>query len=144
MKFHGTLTGSGANCEWVVKADPTAPSQPNVLAQISADDTSYRFPLAVNDEGSFQDMDVSVRFKPVSGGGDQAAGLVWRLKDANNSRGEWSSLRVTAQGKLFTVYFNDQRLYEVEDETIKDAGKVGLWTKADSVAHFDDLRVIAR
>jgi hypothetical protein len=51
---------------------------------------------------------------------------------------------VTALGKLFTVYFNDQRLYEVEDETFKDAGKVGLWTKADSVTHFDDLRVIAR
>jgi hypothetical protein len=51
---------------------------------------------------------------------------------------------VTAQGKQFTVYFNGERLYEVEDEAFKDAGKVGLWTKADSVTYFDDLRVIAR
>ena len=51
---------------------------------------------------------------------------------------------MTAQGKLFTVYFNEQRLYEVEDETFKDAGKVGLWTKGDSTTQFDDLRVIAR
>ena len=65
-------------------------------------------------------------------------------KKVNVPRGEWSALRMTAQGKLFTVYFNDQRLYEVEDETFKDAGKVGLRTKADSVTHFDDLRVIAR
>jgi hypothetical protein len=185
MKFHGALTGSGANGEWIVKADPTAPSQPNVMAQVSADDTGYRFPLAINDEGSFRDLEMSVKFKPVSGGGDQAAGLVWRLKDANNyyivranalednvvlykvengertdlplkgegrtygkkvkvPSGQWSALGVTAQGKQFTVYFNGEKLYEVEDETFKDAGKIGLWTKADSVTHFDDLRVIAR
>src|SRR6266511_6285026 len=83
-RFHGALTGSGANSEWVVKADPTAPSPPNVLAQMSADDTGYRFPLAIADEGAFQDLDMSVKFKPVAGSGDQAAGLVWRLKDANN------------------------------------------------------------
>jgi hypothetical protein len=26
------------------------------------------------------------------------------------------------------------------DDTFPDAGKVGVWTKADSVTHFDDLR----
>src|SRR5215470_5471937 len=83
-RFHGAVTGSGANSEWIVKADPTAPSPPNVLAQMSADDTGYRFPLAIADEGSFQNLEMSVKFKPVSGNGDQAAGLVWRLKDANN------------------------------------------------------------
>jgi hypothetical protein len=184
-KFHGALTGSGAKGEWVVKTDTTAPSQPNVMAQMSADDTGYRFPLAIADEGAFRDLEMSVKFKPVSGSGDQAAGLVWRLKDANNyylvranalednvvlykvengertdlplkgegraygkkvkvPSGQWGTLGVTAQGKQFTVYFNGQKLYEVEDETFKDAGKVGLWTKADSVTYFDDLRVIAR
>jgi hypothetical protein len=34
--------------------------------------------------------------------------------------------------------------YEVEDDTFKEAGKIGLWTKADSVIHFDDLQVTAR
>jgi hypothetical protein len=34
--------------------------------------------------------------------------------------------------------------YEVEDETFKDAGKIGLSTKADSVIHFDDLQVTTR
>jgi len=55
--------------------------------------------------------------------------------------GQWNTLHVTAQGNLFTVYFNGAKLYDVVDETFKDAGKVGLWTKADSVIHFDDLEV---
>jgi len=30
------------------------------------------------------------------------------------------------------------------DNTFKQAGKVGVWTKADSVTHFDDLGVVAK
>jgi hypothetical protein len=49
-------------------------------------------------------------------------------------------LRVKFQGSLMTVFFNGQQLFEVEDSTFSDAGKVGLWTKADSVTYFDDFR----
>ena len=55
--------------------------------------------------------------------------------------GAWSTLAVTAKGNLFEVSFNGTKLYEVEDTTFPDAGKVGLWTKADSVIRFDDLRI---
>ena len=58
--------------------------------------------------------------------------------------GQWNTLRVTAEGNLFTVYFNGEQLYQAEDNTFKDAGKIGLWTKADSVIHFDDLQVTTR
>jgi hypothetical protein len=58
--------------------------------------------------------------------------------------GQWNTLRVTAKANLFTVYLNGAKLYEVEDGTFTEAGKVGLWTKADSVIHFDDLQVIAQ
>jgi hypothetical protein len=184
-KFHSALTGNGAPSKWVVTADPSAPSQPNVLAQTSNDKTGYRFPLAIADEGSFRDLDLSVKFKPISGRADQAAGLVWRLRDANNyyivranalegnvvlykvqngkrtdlplkgegrtygkktgvPSGQWSELRVVATGNLFEVYLGNQKLYEVEDNTFPEAGKIGLWTKADSVTHFDDLRVLAK
>jgi hypothetical protein len=34
------------------------------------------------------------------------------------------------------VSFNGQKAIEWEDETFKDAGKVGVWTKADSVTEF--------
>ena len=57
---------------------------------------------------------------------------------------QWNTLRVTAAGNLFTVYFNGAKLYEVEDGTFTDAGKVGLWTKADSVIHFDDLTITTK
>ena len=30
---------------------------------------------------------------------------------------------------------------DVEDDTFKDAGRVGVWTKADSVTYFDDLQI---
>ena len=53
----------------------------------------------------------------------------------------WNTLRVTFQGPQFEVYFNGEKLFEVEDSTFTEAGKVGLWTKADSVIHFDDFEV---
>lgn len=39
---------------------------------------------------------------------------------------------------------NNEKLFEVEGQTFKEAGKIGLWTKADSVTYFDDLRVTAK
>jgi hypothetical protein len=32
---------------------------------------------------------------------------------------------------------------EHHDTTFTDAGRVGIWTKADSISQFDDLRVEA-
>ena len=83
-KFHSARTGQGAESKWEVIADPSAPSKPNVAAQTSTDKTDYRFPLLISDEGSFKDLELSVKFKAVSGEVDRAGGLVFRLKDANN------------------------------------------------------------
>jgi Domain of Unknown Function (DUF1080) len=176
-KFHAARTGSGAESKWVVMGDPTAPSKPNVVAQTSTDQTDYRFPLLISDEGSFQDLDLSVRFKAVSGNIDRAGGLVFRLKDPNNyyvvranalennyrlyhlvngrrrqfaganfkvTSGEWHELRVEAVGNKITCYYDGAKKIEATDDTFKDAGKVGLWTKADSVTYFDDLKVTAK
>jgi len=51
----------------------------------------------------------------------------------------WHTLRVEFKASRFSVSFNDKQLFEVEDVTFTDAGKVGLWTKADSVTLFDDV-----
>jgi len=59
--------------------------------------------------------------------------------DADFPKGRWSTLRVDFSGNLFAVTFNGKRLFEVEDDTFKEAGAVGLWTKADSVMLFDDF-----
>ena len=51
----------------------------------------------------------------------------------------WHSLRVAFNGSRFRVSFNGTQLFEVEDSTFADAGKIGIWTKADSVTLFDDI-----
>src|SRR5712672_2479822 len=51
----------------------------------------------------------------------------------------WHSLRIDFSGSRFRVSFNGKQLFEVEDSTFADAGKVGLWTKADSVMLFDQV-----
>jgi len=50
---------------------------------------------------------------------------------------EWLKLRVEFKGSKFRILYNGQQLFEVEDATFRDAGKIGLWTKADSVTLFD-------
>ena len=55
--------------------------------------------------------------------------------------GQWHTLKLRAQGNHFVVSFDGEKLFEADDDTFKDSGKVGLWTKADSVSEFDDLRI---
>ena len=42
-------------------------------------------------------------------------------------------------GTRFKVVFNGKALFEVEDATFREAGMIGLWTKADSVTAFSDV-----
>ncbi|MBI3951610.1 MAG: DUF1080 domain-containing protein [Acidobacteria bacterium] len=176
-QFHSAVTGQGSEGVWVVKQDESAPSKPNILAQTSTDDTDYRFPMAVLDEGSFKDLDVSVKFKTISGRVDQAAGLVFRYQDQNNyyivranalednyrlyhivngrrrqfaganfrvTPNEWHTLRVECVGNQIKCYYDGELKITATDDTFKEAGKVGLWTKADSVTHFDDFIITAK
>jgi hypothetical protein len=53
----------------------------------------------------------------------------------------WHTLRIVMKGDAIECYFDAKRIIEAKDGTFKDAGKVGLWTKADAVTHFDDLAV---
>jgi hypothetical protein len=163
----GTKTGRGEP-KWVVVADDTAPSKPNVFKQ-SGDAT---YPVAIKEDTGLRDGFVEVKFKPVAGEEDQAGGVIWRAQDADNyyiaranalegnvriyhfvngkrtqfkganlpvAAGQWHTLRVSFSGKHFTVVFNGKELFTAEDDTIKHAGKVGVWTKADSVTLFDDF-----
>jgi hypothetical protein len=172
--FSTALTGGGGPVTWVVKEEPSAPSDGKVLAQTSADTTDYRFPLCVYDPFTAKDVEVSVKFKAVAGKVDQAAGLVVRFRDKDNyyitranalednvrlykvvggsrkqfagakakvSSGEWHTLKLAVKGNHFRISFDDKLLFEADDDTFKEAGKVGLWTKADSVTYFDDLTI---
>jgi hypothetical protein len=175
------MTHAGAPPDWEIVRDESAPSPPNVLAQLSWDKTAGRFPLAIWDRASLQDGELLVAFKTVDGSIDQAAGIVWRYQDSNNyyivranalennvvfykvengvrtsiapkglpSRsygvkhlipsGRWNNLKVSFAGAKIAVFFNQEQLFEAEDRTFSTPGKVGLWTKADSVTYFDDF-----
>jgi len=78
------MTHAGGAPKWEVLKDGSAPSQPNLFAQVSTDRTAGRFPLAIWDRTSLKDGKLSVKFKAISGRVDQGAGLVWRYLDANN------------------------------------------------------------
>jgi len=54
---------------------------------------------------------------------------------------DWNNLKLTVVDNLFTVLLNDKQIFQVKDETFTNAGKVGLWTKADAVTYFDDFEV---
>jgi hypothetical protein len=69
---------------WQIRKDQTAPTQPYVLAEVSADPSETHSPLAILDDPTTRDADVSVRIKPISGREGVAGGVVWRYRDENN------------------------------------------------------------
>jgi len=94
------MTNHGGAPKWEILRDHTAPTQPYVLAQVSNDPTDNRFPLAILDNLTLRDGDVSVRIKPVAGREGRAGGLVWRYRDENN----YYLVRANALEKNVMVY----------------------------------------
>ena len=164
-------TGRGSVGRWLLQAQKDAPSGGKVLVQTDTDGTDYRFPIAYTGP-AMKDLRLSVKCKPVAGKVDQACGLVFRLKDAddyyitranaleNNVRlyhvvkgnrrqfagwsgkvasGKWHELAVEAKGDHFVVRFDGKKVIDAHDKTFTEAGKFGVWTKADSLTWFDDL-----
>lgn len=82
-------------------------------------------------------LEQNVRFYKVVGGQRQQLAS-WRGPVAG---GVWHQLQVEAAGDHFVISWDGQRVMEVVDRTFPEAGKVGMWTKADSVTSFDDLKV---
>jgi hypothetical protein len=78
-------------------------------------------------------------YKVEDGNRKQFAGLE---KVTPPAAGTWHTLSLKVAGNKFEVGMDGKKLFEATDETFKEAGKVGLWTKADSVTEFDDLRVV--
>jgi hypothetical protein len=145
-------TGGGGLPDWASIPDPDRPGE-FVLAQSSADTTDYRFPLAIYNRFSAADVDVSVRFKAVAGSVDRAGGIAVRLKDednyyvvrANALEDNVNFYRIVKgarreiQGDRFAISFNGKTLFTATDSIFTAAGKVALWTKADSVTWFSGL-----
>ena len=56
--------------------------------------------------------------------------------------GQWNRLRVVFKDALYTVFFNGERLFDVEDQTFRQPGRTGLWTKADSQTWFNEFTIV--
>jgi hypothetical protein len=54
--------------------------------------------------------------------------------------GEWHKLKVEVKGNKMEGYLDGEKMWEITDDTYKDAGKVGLWSKADAQTHFDQFK----
>src|SRR5882757_4283426 len=156
-----TKTGSGT-AKWTIEQDDTAPSPPNVLKQSGQatypvcikDDTNLK-------DGFVEVKFKPISGKEDQAGGviwrakDSNNYYIARanalednvtIYDTVNGRrserkrtnlkvgtGQWHTLRVDFQDKHFTVTFDGKKAIEWDDEKFKEAGKVGVWTKADSV-----------
>jgi hypothetical protein len=82
-------------------------------------------------------LEDNVRFyRVVKGRREQLAGT-----DTKVSANAWHTLGLRAEGGTFTVTFNGKTLYSASDRTFTGAGRVALWTKADSVTRFDSIAI---
>jgi hypothetical protein len=97
--------------------------------------------LRVQDAGNYyvvraNALENDVRFfRVVDSRRTQLAGARARI-----ATGAWQSLRIAAVGPRFSVWLDERHLFDANDGTIRQPGRIGLWTKADSVTHFARLQ----
>ncbi|MDE3177217.1 MAG: DUF1080 domain-containing protein [Pseudomonadota bacterium] len=164
--FEGWETVSG---KWAVETVAGASNGDRALVQSA---TNSAFNVIVAPGGPYSDVDVTTRFKPISGREDASVGIVFRFSEGryyviranaleNNfnfyyydkgrheisgtsvnapALGQWHKLRVSAERDRIRGWLNDKPLIDQRDSRFA-SGRVGLWTKADSVTAFDDLVV---
>ena len=155
--------------QWAVEDMAGAPRGKKVLVQRA---TMNPFNVIVAPSGPYSDVDVSMKFKPISGREDASGGIVFRFTDGkyyvvranaleDNFRlyyydrgrrqlatanvkapalGQWHALRVVALGDHIQAWLGGKLYLDQRDARFK-SGRVGLWTKADSVTAFDDLTI---
>jgi hypothetical protein len=162
-----THTGTGV-AKWAIVADDSAPSKPNVLKQSGEatypvcikDDTKLKDgfvevkfkPIAGKEDQAggviwrCKDKDnyyiaranalednVTI-YHTVKGKRSEKKRI--NTKVASN---QWHTLHVDFKDHFFVVTFDGKKAFTWKDDTFKDAGKVGVWTKADSTTLFDDF-----
>ena len=162
-----TKTGSG-QAKWTVERDDTAPSKPNVLKQSGEatypvcikDDTSLKDgfvevkfkPISGKEDQAggviWRARDVNNYYIARANALEDNVTIYHTIQGRRTEKkragmkvatNQWHTLRVDFQNNHFTVTFDGKKAIEWDDDTFKDAGKVGVWTKADSVTLFDDF-----
>src|ERR1700719_1301628 len=162
-----TQTGSGS-AKWSVEKDESAPSQPNVLKQSGEatfpvcfkNDTSLKDgfgevifkPVAGKEDQAggviWRVQDANNYYIARANGLEDNVTIYHTInskrmafKNINTkvTSAVWHTLRVDFEGNKFTVIFDGTKVIEATDASFANAGKVGVWTKADSVTAFDDF-----
>jgi hypothetical protein len=82
-------------------------------------------------------LENNVRFYRVVGGKRQMIAGV----DALVSSGAWHTLGIAARDDRFIILFNGRELFGATDAKVPGPGRVGLWTKADSVTWFESIKI---
>jgi hypothetical protein len=80
-------------------------------------------------------LENNVRFYRVIAGKRQMIAGV----DANVSSRAWHTLGIAARNDRFIILFDGRELFGATDGTLSAAGRVGVWTKADSVTWFESI-----
>jgi hypothetical protein len=167
-----TQTGKGS-AKWSIEKDESAPSKPNVLKQSGEATFPVCLKDGTNLKDGFVEVKFKpISGQEDQAGGliwrakDSNNYYIARANALENNvtiyhtingkrtekkrtqmkvtSGEWHTLRVEFTGNHFTVTFDGNKAIEWSDDTFKDAGKVGVWTKADSMTLFDDFRYAAK
>lgn len=162
-----TQTGSGS-AKWTVEKDNSAPSRPNVLKQSGQatfpvcfkNDTRIKDgfvevkfkPIAGKEDqagGAIWRLQDANNYYIARANALESNVTIYhtvngkrtekKRTNMNVASNQWHTLRVDFKANHFTVTFDGKKAIEWDDETFKDAGKVGVWTKADSVTAFDDF-----
>ncbi len=124
----GAIVFSGA---WLVRPEGDAPSAPNALCQTG----NAEFPAIALSTASRRDVAVTARVKPISGREDQAAGLIFRVRD----KGNYYIVRANAlEGNVNLYrYVDGRRIQLAEGKTIV---RSGVWQDLRAEAVGTQLR----
>lgn len=63
--------------------------------------------------------------------------------EAEEPTGKWHTIRVVHRGAGIQCHLSGKLRIEQQDDSIKEPGKIGFWSKADAVSSFDDVAVSA-
>jgi hypothetical protein len=130
LAIHDSLSAANLSVELRFKAVGGRIDQAGGIAVRLADADNYYVARA-------NALEDNVRFyRVVNGRREQLEGADLRV-----TAKEWHMLGLRAEGERFTVSYDDKALFSVTDKTFTEAGGVALWTKADSVTRFDQVRI---
>jgi hypothetical protein len=116
---------------WSVEEANDAPSGKKVLVQRAVEN---QFNVIVAPSGPYTDVDVSVRFKPISGREDASGGIVFRF-----SEGKYYVVRANALENNFRLYYYDNGRRQLATATVQPPA-LGQWHTLQVVAVADHIR----